>query len=124
MTISHNQAILNNHPEILDAIDQADDGRTVRHPRYTAERAVLAGVMPADSNLSDRPSKSVGVPDPSPLLIAVRKSHQDSVASRSAFIDAVWAAHDAGFSNCRISSYVGMTEAGIRQILKRSKRGR
>jgi hypothetical protein len=35
VTISKNQAILNNHPEILGAIDQAYDGKVVRRRRYT-----------------------------------------------------------------------------------------
>lgn len=32
------QQILDSHPEIQDAIDQAHDGRAVRRPRYTKQR--------------------------------------------------------------------------------------
>jgi hypothetical protein len=38
VTISKNQAILNNHPEILAAIDQLHDGKIIRGPRPSRER--------------------------------------------------------------------------------------
>jgi len=38
VTISKNQAILNNHPEILAAIDEVYEGKTVRGPRPSRKR--------------------------------------------------------------------------------------
>lgn len=82
----------------------------------------LAGVISPQSYLSDPPPKTIGVPAPPAIeLAAVRESHQSSVAARQAFVDAVWAAHDAGHSNLRIASYARMTEAGIRMLLKRTR---
>lgn len=82
---------------------------------------VLAGVLRPQSDLLDPPPKSVGMPDHPPLLTAVRQSHQASVAAREAFVDAVWAAHEAGCANLRIAGHAGMTEAGIRMLLKRTR---
>lgn len=84
------------------------------------ELAVLAGLLRQNSHLSDRPSKSVPVRDETPL-VQVREMHEQSVATRKGFVAAVWAAHEAGFSNLRISCECHMTEAGIRMLLKRTR---
>lgn len=81
---------------------------------------VSKGVLSPKSHCSDRPSKSVLVPDRT-LLDAAKAARAEQAGSRARFVAAVWAAADAGFSNCRIASEVGMTEAGIRLLLKRSK---
>lgn len=83
---------------------------------------VLRGVISKQSDLSDPPPKPIGVPDgPAIELQTVRDTYQSSVAAREAFVDAVWAARDAGHSNMRIASYARMTEAGIRMLLKRTR---
>lgn len=87
-----------------------------------SELNVLRGVMSPRSYLSDPPSKRSLVPEPIELTQA-RRLYQNSVAARQDFITAVWHAHDAGHSNSKIASYVGMTEAGIRMLLKRHPRG-
>lgn len=86
--------------------------------------AVLAGVLSPESHLSAQQPKRTSVPATQPVeLIQVRTLYRDSVAARADFINAVWRAHDAGHSNLKIASFVGMTEAGIRMLLKRHPRG-
>lgn len=56
------------------------------------------------------------------LLAEVRELRSFELGAREAFVNAVEQAHEAGFNNCQIALSAGMTEGGIRALLKRYRK--
>jgi hypothetical protein len=91
--------------------------------RFYPGQMAIDEALETDSDPEDRPSTGVLVSDRT-LLENVRETNAATTAARDAFVLAVWRAHDAGISNTRIAGNARMTEAGVRQILKRTRRPR
>lgn len=93
---------------------------SLRSHHYPGQMA-LPGEFDENSYLSDRPSTTVPVPDKT-LLEEVSLHRVAMIEARLKWIAAIYAAQDAGFTNTQIGGMSGMTEAGIRQLLKRNRR--